>query len=144
MSSEANLDLIHRMYEALNAQDLEAQEEFWTQDMIWHGPPGFGDIHGLEGFKNEVLKPFYAAFPDYHVKNDIEVADETWVAATGFLTATHQGEWLGISATGKPVKMRFSDFWLVKGNRLSENWVMVDHIDVLRQLGIEPLEQAKG
>ncbi len=144
MSPEENLELIHRMYVALNAQDLEAHNEFWTEDMIWHGPPGFGDIHGLEGFKNEVLKPFYAAFPDYHVKNDIEVADENWVAATGFLTATHQGEWLGIAATGKPVKMRFSDFWLVKEGRLSENWVMVDNIEVLRQLGIDPLAQTKG
>lgn len=144
MSPEENLELIHRMYVALNAQDLEAHNEFWTEDMIWHGPPGFGDIHGLEDFKNEVLKPFYAAFPDYHVKNDIEVADENWVAATGFLTATHQGEWLGIAATGKPVKMRFSDFWLVKEGRLSENWVMVDNIEVLRQLGIDPLAQTKG
>jgi len=139
MSPEENLDLMHRMYEALNAQDLEAHDEFWTEDMIWHGPPGFGDIHGLEGFKNEVLKPFYLAFPDYHVKNDIEVADENWVAATGFLTATHQGEWLGIAATGKPVKMRYSDFWLVKDGLFVENWVMVDDVDVLRQLGVDPL-----
>ncbi len=143
MSADDNLELIHRMYDALNAQDLEAHNEYWTEDMIWHGPPGFGDIHGLEGFKNEVLKPFYAAFPDYHVKNDIEVADENWVAATGFLTATHQGEWLGIPPTGKPVKMRFSDFWLVKEGRLSENWVMVDNIEVLRQLGIDPMMQIK-
>ena len=143
MSADDNLELIHRMYDALNAQDLEAHNEYWTEDMIWHGPPGFGDIHGLDGFKNEVLKPFYAAFPDYHVKNDIEVADENWVAATGFLTATHQGEWLGIPPTGKPVKMRFSDFWLVKEGRLSENWVMVDNIEVLRQLGIDPILQIK-
>jgi predicted ester cyclase len=144
MSADDNLELVHRMYDALNAQDLEAHHEFWTEDMIWHGPPGFGDIHGVEGFKNEVLKPFYKAFPDYHVKNDIEVADENWIAATGFLTATHQGEWLNIAPTGKPVKMRFSDFWLVKEGRLSENWVMVDHIEVLRQLGIDPLAQIKG
>ncbi len=143
MSADDNLELVHRMYDALNAQDLEAHHEFWTEDMIWHGPPGFGDIHGIEGFKNEVLKPFYRAFPDYHVKNDIEVADENWIAATGFLTATHQGEWLNIAPTGKPVKMRFSDFWLVKEGRLSENWVMVDHIEVLRQLGIDPLAQIK-
>lgn len=144
MSADTNLELIHSMYDALNAQDLEAQDKFWTTDMIWHGPPGFGDIHGLEAFKNEVLKPFYSAFPDYHVKNDIEVADENWVAATGFLTATHQGEWLGIAATGKPVKMRFSDFWLVKEGRLSENWVMVDQIDVMQQLGIDRLAQLKA
>ena len=47
-----NLDeskiLLERMYDALNTQDLEAQHKYWNDDMIWHGPPGFGDIHGIE------------------------------------------------------------------------------------------------
>ena len=95
MSAESNLNLVRRMYEALNAQDLEAHHEFWHDDMIWHGPPGFGDIAGLDGFRNEVLKPFYAAFPDYHVRDEIQVASGDWVSATGFLTGHHRGEWLG-------------------------------------------------
>jgi len=37
--------------------------------------------------------------------------------------------------------MRYSDFWLVRDGKLAENWVMVDHIGVLRQLGIDPLMQ---
>ena len=118
MTTDYNLELIHKMYEALNAQDLDAHDKYWTKDMIWHGPPGFGDIHGIENFKYKVLKPFYEAFPDYHVKNDIEVADGNWVAATGFLTAHQRGE--------------------------SENWVMTDDYSVLGQLGIDPLVGLKA
>lgn len=141
MSAKDNLDLVHRMYEALNSQDLEAHDRYWTKDMIWHGPPGFGDIHGVEGFKNDVLKPFYKAFPDYCATNDIEVADDNnMVSATGFLTGTHSAEWMGLPATGKFMRMRFSDFWLVRDGRLAENWVMVDTIDVLRQLGVDLLK----
>ena len=33
--------------------------------------------------------------------------------------------------------MRFSDFWLVRDGKLAENWVMVDHIDVFHQLGLD-------
>jgi len=83
MSAEYNLDLVARMYEALNAQDLEAHHEFWHEDMIWHVPPGFGDVHGIDGFKSEVLKPFYKAFPDYHVKDDIQVANDDWLRING-------------------------------------------------------------
>ncbi len=137
MSEEYNIRLVQKMYEALNAQDLDAHDEFWTPDMIWHGPAGFGDIHGLDGFKNQVLKPFYTAFPDYHAKNDIEIIQGNWIAATGFVTGTHLGEWLGLAPTGKFMKMRFSDFWLVKDGLLSENWVMVDDIGVLHQLGVD-------
>ena len=144
MSASDNLDLVHRMYDALNRQDLEAHHQFWHEDMVWHGPPGFGDIHGIEGFKNEVLKPFYKAFPDYHARNDIEVADEGWVSATGFVTGHQRGEWLGFAPSNRPMRMRFSDFWSVKDGRLHENWVMVDHVDVMRQLGVDLMAGMSG
>jgi hypothetical protein len=32
--------------------------------------------------------------------------------------------------------MRYSDFWLLRDGKLSENWVMVDDLDVYRQMGI--------
>lgn len=134
MSSKKNLDLVLRMYDALNAQDIERHHEFWTDDMIWHGPPGFGDIHGIDGFKYEVLKPFYQTFPDYHVKDEIQVANGDWVAATGILTGTPQDEWLGVPATGEPIVMRYSDFWRVENGKLAENWVMVDNLGVMLQL----------
>ena len=138
MTADSNLELIRRLYVALNDQDLEAQGEFWHDDMIWHGPPGFGDIHGLDGFRYQVLQPFYAAFPDYHVEDEIQVANESWASATGILTAHHRGEWLGIPPTGNRITMRYSDFWLIRDGKISENWVMVDVIGVLAQMGIDP------
>ena len=142
MSADRNLSLVRRMYEALNAQDLEAHHEFWHEDMIWHGPPGFGDVHGLAAFKNDVLKPFYAAFPDYHVKDDVQVANERWVSATGFLTGHQRGEWLGLAPTGRAVRVRYSDFWLVKDGKLAENWVMFDNFGMMQQIGLDPLGNA--
>ena len=135
-----NLDeskiLLEKMYDALNAQDLEAQHQYWNDDMIWHGPPGFGVIHGIENFKYKVLKPFYEAFPDYHVKNDIVVAEGDWISATGFLTGTHRGIYLGVEPTGKPIKMQFSDFWTIKNGKFMDNYVMVDNHGVFEQMGL--------
>ena len=134
MNANYNKKLVEDMYVALNTQNLDAHDKYWHQDMIWHGPPGFGDIHGLNNFKEKVMKPFYAAFPDYFVKNDIVCADEKWVSATGFLTATHQGKYLDLEPTGNSVKFRFFDFWSVKQGKLSENFVMVDNYSFLEQL----------
>jgi len=134
MNVEYNKKLVEDMYVALNTQNLDALDKYWHQDMIWHGPPGFGDIHGLNNFKEKVMKPFYAAFPDYFVKNDIVCADEKWVSATGFLTATHQGKYLDLEPTGNSVKFRFFDFWSVKQGKLLENFVMVDNYSFLEQL----------
>ena len=134
MNANYNKKLVEDMYVALNTQNLDAHDKYWHQDMIWHGPPGFGDIHGLNNFKEKVMKPFYAAFPDYFVKNDIVCADEKWVSATGFLTATHQGKYLDLDPTGNSVKFRFFDFWSVKQGKLLENFVMVDNFSFLEQL----------
>ena len=105
--------------------------------MVWHGPPGFGDIHGIENFKYKVLKPFYEAFPDYHVKNDIVVAEGKWISATGFLTGTHSGTYLGVEPTGKSIKMQFSDFWTIKDGKFLDNYVMVDNHGVFEQMGLK-------
>jgi len=59
--------------------------------------------------------------------SEVNLLVENWVAATGFVTGTHRGDWLGIPSTGKPIKMRYSDFWLVRDGKLAENWVMIDH-----------------
>ena len=140
-SAQQNLELLHAMIDVLVApeQNLEAQKEFWAEDMIWHGPPDFGDIHTLEGFLQEDLSVFYQAFPDFDDDFEIVFADENWVAGTGYVTGTHQGDWLGIPATGKPIKMRYSDFWLIRDGKLAENWVMIDHVGVLEQMGVDPM-----
>ena len=55
MTLDESKKLLADMYDALNAQDLEAQHKYWHDDMVWHGPPGFGDIHGIENFKYKVI-----------------------------------------------------------------------------------------
>ena len=137
MTLDESKKLLADMYDALNAQDLEAQHKYWHDDMVWHGPPGLGDIHGIENFKYKVLKPFYEAFPDYHVKNDIVVAEGEWISATGFLTGTHSGTYLGVEPTGKSIKMQFSDFWTIKDGKFLDNYVMVDNHGVFEQMGLK-------
>ncbi|MCK4898780.1 MAG: ester cyclase, partial [Anaerolineales bacterium] len=111
MSIARNIEVLNQMVAALVSHDLEAQDKYWKKDMIWHGPPSFGDVYGLEAFKYEVVQAYYTAFPDYDGAIDIQVAQGDWIAGTGYVTGTHLGEWLGIPPTGLPVKMRYSDFW---------------------------------
>ena len=137
MTLDESKKLLADMYDALNAQDLEAQHKYWHD--IWSGiPPGFGDIHGIENFKYKVLKPFYEAFPDYHVKNDIVVAEGEWISATGFLTGTHSGTYLGVEPTGRNLsKCNFQIFGPLKMERFLDNYVMVDNHGVFEQMGLK-------
>ena len=76
-------------------------------------------------------------FPDYHVKNDIVVAEGEWISATGFLTGTHSGTYLGVEPTGKSIKMQFSDFWTIKEDKFLDNYVMCDNHGVFEQMGLK-------
>jgi hypothetical protein len=50
----------------------------------------------------------------------------------------HTGDgWLGLKATNKPVTMRVLQFWRREGNVFKENWMLIDMIDVLEQLGVD-------
>ena len=40
MTLDESKKLLENMYDALNAQDLEAQHKYWHDNMVWHGPPG--------------------------------------------------------------------------------------------------------
>jgi predicted ester cyclase len=50
------------------------------------------------------------------------------VANRGTFTGTHQGEFMGIPATGKQVTVKFMDMWRVQDGRAVENWVRTVHI----------------
>jgi len=50
---------------------------------------------------------------------------------------------MGIPPTDKPVKLRFSDFWLIKDVLLSENWIMTDNLARKRQISVDPLAQTR-
>ncbi len=143
MSVAKNIEVLNQYVAALFTHDLDAQDKCWKKDMIWHGPPPFGDVYGLENFKKNVVQAHYTAFPDYDGAIDIQVAQGDWIAGTGYTTGTHMGEWLGIPPTGKKVRFRFSDFWRFEDGLLAENWVITDDIDVAQQLGISLLELAK-
>jgi steroid delta-isomerase-like uncharacterized protein len=137
MSTEKNKQLVARMYNGLNDHVIEGMEEYWTEDMVWYGPAGIGTKRGLKDFQENHQRPFLHAFSDKHATDDIRIAEGEYVAATGYQYATHTGDYLGLPASGKRVKIRYMDFWRVEGDKLVENWVLIDILDFLEQLGYD-------
>lgn len=48
---------------------------------------------------------------------------------------------LGLAPTGKHITRRSLDFWTVEDGRIRECWVMVDMLDLYRQLGVDVLDR---
>ncbi len=146
------LKLVRLMHAGLldfDGKHLESMEhaQYWTKNFMWYGPSGIGTTRGLQGFQAHHQIPFLRAFPDRaggdHV---IRIGDGNLVVTGGWpsLRATHTGgDWLGLAPTGKPVAMRVMDFYRTENRLIAENWIAIDIIDILRQLGVDIFERVR-
>lgn len=140
MSGTESKDVIRRMVEALNQHVIDGQEAFWAQGASWNGPAGAGIKETLKHFQEGWQRPFLKAFPDKRAHDEVVIAEGDWVAAMGEVTATHEGEFMGAEGSGKPIRLKYMDFWRVEDGKIAENYVLLDVIDFFRQIGIDLLD----
>ena len=50
--------------------------------------------------------------------------------------ATHQGDFVGVAGTGKPITMSGTETWLIREGKLQEEWAHWDALGLLRQVGV--------
>lgn len=148
-ASEKSLKLVEAMIAGLMQYDgksLESMsmERFWHDKMMWYGPAGIGTSRRLKGFQDVHQRDFLRAFPDRKGGNHkCRVGQDNYVASAGWpsINATHLGPWMGIAPSDKPITMRVMDFWRRDGDKLRENWVFIDQVDLLKQMGLDVMSQ---
>lgn len=120
-------------------------EKYWHPQFNWYGPAGIGTGRGISGFRNWHQIPFLRAMPNRKLDamGDLMshwIAEGNYVCETGWpnmrLTLSHDG-WMGIAPAGKEVLLRSLDFWRMENGLIRENWVLVDLLDLYRQVGID-------
>jgi len=136
------------------------QKAHWHPKMMWYGPSGVGTARGLAGFVDHHQLPFRKAFPgrkggaqwddiaEHRAKTGgghyVRIGDGRYSLTGGWpsVHAMHTGgNWLGLGPTGRAVDMRVMDFYLHHEGLIRENWVPLDIIDVLRQLGVDVFDR---
>ena len=136
MSAAENKAMVRRVFEeALNAGDDAVLDELLAADYINHDMPA--PAPGAEGFR-QVIAHFRAAFPDMAVTIEAEFADGDLAGTRGRFTGTHQGDFMGIPASGLPIDIRYIDLWRVRDGKLAENWVQMDTAGLMQQIGATP------
>jgi predicted ester cyclase len=148
-----SLALVEAMIGGLHHFDGKAlksmgMRDYWTENFWWYGPAPIGNFRGHADYERGHQGPFLQAFPDRVGGNHrARIGEGAFVASTGWpsITATHAGGgWLGLVPTGRAISMRVMDFWRREGDRLDENWVMIDILDLLAQMGIDVFARLKA
>jgi steroid delta-isomerase-like uncharacterized protein len=129
--------LIRRGFEeGINQRRMDVFDELLADDYVNHTFPA--PAPGREGFK-QVVQTFIDAFPDFHVVVEEMVAEGDAVASRGTMSGTHRGDFMGIAATGRQIAVGYSDIWRFRDGRAAENWVQLDLLGLMQQLGAVPM-----
>jgi steroid delta-isomerase-like uncharacterized protein len=137
MSQQNNIAATERLGAAVNSGNLHELNEVFAPNVVDRdpasdqqpGPEGF--IHFFTGFR--------AAFPDLTISVEQLVADEDNVAIAYTVTGTHQGDFLGIPATGRQIKARGLQIARFENGQIVERWGSSDQLGILQQIGVNPI-----
>ena len=128
---------MRRLFELLSAGDIDGFGEHLADEFVEHEEvPGFDP--SKEGVK-QLFHMYRAAFPDLRMGPEDVLASGDKVVARVRVTGTHQGEFIGMPATGKNIEvqvidiMRFGEDGLVR-----EHWGLFDALGMMQQLGAIP------
>ena len=140
MSKEINSAALGKFAEAVNTGNFALFNDVVAPDCVDHDPAP-GQVPGPEGYRT-FFTQMRTAFPDLSVAPDSAVADDECIAFAYTLRGTHNGPFLGISPTGKKVKIRGLQISKFKDGRMVERWGSSDELGLLSQLGVGPLVSA--
>jgi predicted ester cyclase len=130
--TDESMSVVVDMTEALQAGSNDMAAHF-HEDFRWMANQGCGTKKGIPEFRRNWQLPLRAAFSD---RQYFEEAGEC-VSSFGYIDAIHSGTFMGLAATGKRVKIKYTDFWKVKDGKIADNWVNVDFASVMAQLGVD-------
>ena len=142
----ASLALVERMLGDLHEYDPRTAasagqtgaDGAWADDLLWYGPGGIGSTYRWDGFVADHRAAFLSAFPDRKGGNHYcRIGDGAYAAVSGWpsMTMTHRGPYLGVPATNRALTLRVMDFYRCADGRIAENWVLLDYVDLFRQMG---------
>ncbi len=124
----------------------EVLERSWHDDMIWHGPAGIGSTYTIRRYQQQHSYPFRQGLKDKVFNGHIcRYAEGDYACFFGWpnLTNTSSGGFLGMPASNVRADMRVVDVYRRQGDKLAENWVIIDLPWWLKQQGLDVIERAK-
>ncbi len=135
MGVEENKATVQMFYdEVLNRGNLDVIDKTTAENYVDHtAPPGMSP--GREG-ERQWFALLRAAFPDGQTTIDDIIAEGDKVVVRATMTGTHQGDFMGIPATGKQVTISGIDVVRFHEGQSVEHWGQWDMAALMQQLGV--------
>jgi steroid delta-isomerase-like uncharacterized protein len=133
--SEENKALARNFFRMFEMGDPRMADEIVSANYFNHDAPD--PNIGSDGLKAAVTL-FKEALPDAQLTMAFQLAEGDKVVSRYTWSGTHQGEYFGIPATGKPVKWTVTTTFKIVDGKIHESWINYDRLGVMQQLGVAP------
>ena len=148
--SQQTMDLIMAMCDDVvgdwNTSGSASLKRTWHDNMAWYGPSGIGATYTIDRYREQHQQPFRSGLGkiDFngHVMEHAEGYYGGWFGWPNFHTTQGEG-FLGLPASDRQASMRVVDIYRRDGDKLAENWVFIDLLHYLNQLGVDVLERCR-
>jgi steroid delta-isomerase-like uncharacterized protein len=138
MSTVQNKEVFRQFVEEiLNQGNMDRFDDLMATDFIEHEelPPGIPE--GSEGAK-VLFNQLHRAFPDFKADINDLIAEGDRVVVRMTWTGTHEGEFMGIPATGNSISIEVIDIVRIANGKFVEHWGIIDNMGMMQQLGVVP------
>lgn len=118
----------------------------WHDDMIWYGPCGIGASYTISRYQEQHQIPFRENLTDKVFNGHIaRFAEGNYCGFFGWpnLNNKNKGGFLGLPKNDIHAPMRVVDIYRREGNKLAENWVLIDLLHYLNEQGLDILGRMK-
>ncbi|HWC14878.1 MAG TPA: ester cyclase [Actinomycetota bacterium] len=130
-------DIAEGFLAAANAHDIEAMVSFWEPGAV-ETFPTFGETYRVpDGFASN-FESLFKAVPDVSWEIVSVTADADQAVVRSKMSGTHLGTYQGIVGTGRHFTVETIDFLQIKDGKIVHNDVLLDGLEILRQLGVLP------
>ena len=148
--ADKTLNLVNQMIDDLSKLNVSANDRCppeylarsWCEDMIWYGPAGIGASYTIPRYQQQHQYPFREGLKNKVFNGHIcRYAEGNYACFFGWpnLTNTAAGGFLGLPANDIRADMRVVDVYRREGEKLAENWVLIDLPYWLKQQGLDVL-----
>ena len=134
------VDMTNRFIEEVwNKGDMSVADELCAPDIVRTTPPSIGAVtNTVEEMKQGIIS-WRESFPDAKITVDRGmIARGNRVTVQWTFSGTHQGEFMGVAATGKKATSSGISILTFAKCKIVDDYAMWDDLDVWRQLGVDP------
>lgn len=134
---DANKKIARQSFEAIDKNDFDSYEKITDTKKFKFHFPGFEKPLNYEATV-KLNKEYNAAFPDTKATIELQIAEGDYVLTKVTYNGTNKGEFQGIPASGKKIKVTGMALQHIVNGKIVEEWDEMDSLGMMQKIGAIP------